>query len=530
MKLPKPGLCIVTKGLQSMQDEKQPSMDDTTCPDILDQLSSDSWSGDEVFYPNAGHDAHPRRQQEKKSHMAINPSLSPLLLRDSPEKDIAIEPDQGPWLNHLGWPCTTYVHPSMINQASLGCEPQGALALVDHHHASESNQVPSEGSYRNTDDSSPWCPVSPDLTNVGVSDRDGIESKQRASKQPAWRRSITGEVPVDTVSEDNKKLYSRISSYYHGSISVKHIPGDTGKLSPIIVFHSSSASAATSRHTSQGSAVGETSQVDAQTECGGVLLSTIPESPDKAIAPLADLGLFQSATSDLEHYRKAEEGQMGPGIAAQTEKCSTLGPDWNPWNESPSPKSCRIHGGVQDFDSSVETSRVSSLLGSPTVPWSPVSPDTGNNPRWRECQWISERQISEQSTGENSQEVYMPLLADRDFLFSHERTKSTLVAEHMVVATPNNKRESSSANDGDVEDEGELTPLSPDVLVYRRLRRPRYSARARREHRTDSASEVEGSETRKRCASYYDDSILEKIGASPGKKMGTGFEAEEHGC
>lgn len=77
----------------------------------------------------------------------------------------------------------------------------------------------------------------------------------------------------------------------------------------------------------------------------------------------------------------------------------------------------------------------------------------------------------------------------------------------------------------DDSDSGELTPLSPNVKIERGSRQHRDANMVSRSAWADSGYQNEPSSSRKRCGSDWNDKVLEKMGASPGKKRDAEHES-----
>lgn len=386
-----------------------------------------------------------------------------------------------------------------------------------------------------------------------------FKSKVGSSKSrvpPAWSKesqaytvaSLESDVPESTAQpyveaqhQESGEVMKphRLKSYYRGSISLRSVPNANGYSSPEVIYHSSSGPPSTvpsSRQTSNSSL----RHVNGPTSAAGGV--RIP-------SPVLDVGEMASATSPSSHLVSNEAVRDTIEHYAEV----YVDPGAPPYHDS---------GSFRVGDSSS-----SSLAGSPVIPWSPISPRSRRSPTlaqyFESSPWlarptrrgISGSPVSSSEAAGSYAPVSprlppSPILAQLSApspwlsrpprrgmnnsptsmvlqLTENNANKKTSPQQPFTRAgrrcvTPQTKTrslEAQSSNDGDVPSEGALTPLSPKVQIHRGFGRRRSMRKARTPEQVQlGAAELDDKENKKRCASYYDQDILGKLGASPGKK------------
>lgn len=326
-----------------------------------------------------------------------------------------------------------------------------------------------------------YVSVSPDLTSPQQQDHRNWKCQPRAHTRPRWELQAN-EQPSTWTKDTSSTRSLRFRSYYPGSISVRQVPGEYEPFSPIMVMHYDSSLSSTSRKTSIESCTGMSAHVDTYP------MNCILESPDKAVVQVDSI----------------RNTSTGPGEETSSSSSILL--------HSP-----EYHVTSGSHLSSTVPSQGSSLSGSPAAPWSPVSPHFQESPRQGAA--LGQTQHRSSISGEQySDEAHTPLLATH---FCDEGP--ALLA--LRPMTPTARQESSRVNDTDVEDGGGLTPLSPNVEIKRGSWQHRDANMVSRSARADSGHEDERSWSRKRCGSNWNDEVLEKMGASPGKKRDAEYES-----
>ncbi|KAF1344638.1 hypothetical protein BDV97DRAFT_402414 [Delphinella strobiligena] len=328
-----------------------------------------------------------------------------------------------------------------------------------------------------------YLPVSPDLTSPHQQDDRNWKCQPRVHTRPRWELQANGQSSQSSRDEsDNRSL--RFRSYYPGSISVRQVPGEYEPFSPIMVMHSESSSSSTSRKTSLESCTGMSARVDTEP------MSSILESPEKAVVQ-----------SDSITNASTEPGEGTTSFS------------------SISLHSTEYHVPSSSHLSSTVPSRRSSLSGSPAAPWSPVSPHFQESPRQHAALQQAQHRAST-SEEQYLDEAHIPLLATH--LREGPEESAALLAFRPI--TPMAREELHDMDDTETED-GQLTPLSPKVKIERGTWQHRDTNIASRSARADSGYENESSLGRKRCGSNWNDEVLEKMGASPGKKRDAVYES-----
>ena len=461
----------------------------------MDYESSDSWSDDGEFYYRQQRKANrpqgPAKQSQqtplKTEHrsethgqvVSLQSGTGDSCVRrwlegNGPYVDAVVDGQPGP-LHFEESATVTEADAQMSLEESI----QPSFDAVNDAYGEDKPQISSPESYR---------PLSPALEQrESVTGGYGGHA-QTCTQPPRWQQPGSRMAQAVSTNDRTRAKSSRVKSYYRGSVSVQLVPGESGGFSPVMVLHSSSSSANTTRHPSHSSHLGETNHASS----GSNAMGTIPEPydrPDASVFTLPDKKRSQGA-------EVAEEG----GVPIDIEMASSYAvhsPDYS---------------AVTGLSPTASPDR--SVSVEPTVSRSPMSPQFLDSPKSRRHYWPVLCN-DPKDIRQHLDEICTPLLGDDDFLFRHEKLGRPPAPTAAPPSTPKAEADSASTNDADIEDEGAMTPLSPNVEVFRRHKRTRKHVR---DNRADSGHDGTASDMRKRCASYHDDKGLEEMGASPGKK------------
>lgn len=418
----KPRLKIITNGLTGSPggnrgpqqlEARHRSRHGWVAKDLQDEPSSDSWTGDEWYYPGARNDTLSKGScQQSRTSFKVDsqPLAAPhhQSIEGYPRSPLLHGCNRSP--NHSWSKGTSEYKVSPRDQSFAS-----TIRSLAHEHLMQADRNTMTRQCATGANTS--LPGAISFTNSACEVQGTATPSKYARTRPGPRWLQEDKHVAQLPSESDNSSFDQFRSYYRGSISVKLVPGEFEDFSPVIVMHSSSESATTSRQTSCGSSGSGIVRADAMTATLVPIAETLPNS--------------------------------------------------------------------------------STMLKSDNLPEPRLSTERSK--------------IGEQSREEDG----VPLLGDRNFLFSHERSRMS--PEASLPATPRRKGSISidDADDADIEDgddEGHMTPLSPNVEVQRGPRRQRHC-------RADSRNENNLTGGKKRCGSLWSDGVIERLGASPSKKQ-----------
>lgn len=376
--------------------------------------------------------------------------------------------------------------------------------------------------------------ISADLDKLSGSDTSQSDKPRVSARPPAWR-SDAPPCEVESSSLTSKpKRTTRHKTYYRGHLSVTQVPSHDQDgikcYSPELHFHSSSdwissdirlSSISSSVGTREPSASHPATHSQRPSPVDKEGSSSTVRASGRRVCDTGAIGLQHDAHTAPPWYPRllstpekvAGVTKADPPASAWVQRLYGSNRHYPAAKHSQDLGSLLRGGGKHenvDLHSSLSEatqSPASVLVRSPTEPWSPLSP-TLEIPFPRQSSLSPEAVEIILSSGTPERPLQSP--------------DCPTVSYPSCVNTPskgNQTPRTTTSNDADDEKEI-LSPLSPDVEIHRGPRRQRH--RTRFAARLEQADTNEAAASKKRCASYYDEDVLNQLGASPGKKSHRG--------